>query len=283
MNSDAPEVTSRLGARLGAVAPAAPPVTRLPAWSVAPVPMVTCTCSPPRGAVARVRPMVSAAGSLQARAETSGRRLPSTTEMSAGLSVEHSRGLEKVAVTEDDPAPIWRPVAFGGTVSTVTVRVTGVESAAALSTARMAMVWGPSGRRGTELQLQVARPPTWALRPQPWQETPAPVKGDPSTLASTDVTLPSGSTAEPWTTGWALEVRAPSGIPPVTLALGPTFVAVALTVRGSPMLLPAWSVGPPVNGATVRATWSPPLGGLARVRCTAVAVTPSHETAATPR
>ena len=197
--------------------------------------------------------------------------------------MEHSRGLEKVAVTEADPSAIWRPVAFGATVSTVTVRVMGAETAAALSTACRAMVWGPSDRWDRELQLQVAGPPTWALGPQPWQETPAPVKGDPSTLASTEATLPSGSTAEPWTTGWALEVRAPSGIPPVTLALGPTFVAVALTVRGSPMLLPAWSVGPLVNEATVRATWSPPLGGLARVRCTAVAVTPSHETAATPR
>ena len=104
--------------------------------------------------------MVSAAGSLQARAATSGRWFPSTTEMSAGLRVEHSRGLEKVAVTEADPAAICRPVGFGATVSTVTVRVTGVESAAALSTARMAMVWGPSGRRGTEVQLQVTGPPT---------------------------------------------------------------------------------------------------------------------------
>src|SRR5438309_2156986 len=47
-----PEVTSRAGALLGAVAPAAPPLTRLPARSVAPVPRLTCTCSPPRGAVA---------------------------------------------------------------------------------------------------------------------------------------------------------------------------------------------------------------------------------------
>ena len=81
--------------------------------------------------------------------------------------MEHSRGLEKVAVTEADPSAIWRPVAFGATVSTVTVRVTGAESAAALSTARMAMVWGPSGSRGTEVQPQVTGPPTWALRPQP--------------------------------------------------------------------------------------------------------------------
>ena len=121
------------------------------------------------------------------------------------------------------------------------------------------------------------------MKPQPWQERPSPAKGDPSTLASMDVTLPSGSTAEPCTTGRGLEVRAPSGIPPVTLAVGPTLVALAFTVRGSPMLLPGWSAGPLVDEDTVRATCSPPLGGFARVRCTAVAVTPSHETAATAR
>src|SRR5437016_9712523 len=98
-----------------------------------------------------------------------------------------------------------------------------------------------------------------------------------------DMTLPSGSTAEPSTAGRGLEVRAASGIPPVTLALGPTLVGLAFTVRGSPMLLPAWSAGPPVDEATVRATCSPPLGGFARVRCTAVAVTPLHETAVTAR
>src|SRR5947209_18679285 len=96
-----------------------------------------------------------------------------------------------------------------------------------------------------------------------------------------DMTLPSGSTAEPSTAGRGLEVRAPSGIPPVTLAVGPTLVAFAFTVRGSPLLVPARTPGPPGEEDTAMGTCPPPLGRFARVSGTAVPVTPPHFTAVT--
>src|SRR5438445_13125930 len=65
--------------------------------------------------------------------------------------------------------------------------------------------------------------------------------------------------------------------------VGLALVAVTSTVRGSATWLPARSVGPPEADETLTDTWSPPLGGVARVRPSVGLVGPEQDTAVTAR
>ena len=120
------------------------------------------------------------------------------TEKDPGASDAHTSGLENVTASVVEPPVASSPVNLGGTVSTLTVRVTAGERPPALSTAWRATVWVPSASRCGACQAHDTGPASGAPSKQPWQEVPAPLKGPPSTLASTDITLPSGSLAVPW-------------------------------------------------------------------------------------
>ena len=73
-------------------------------------------------------------------------RLPSETEKLAGASEEQSNGFEKARASVVPPPVACTPVGTGGTVSTVTVRVTTGESCWPVSTDRKAKVCEPSAR-----------------------------------------------------------------------------------------------------------------------------------------
>src|SRR2546426_554710 len=186
---------SRAGATLVAVTSMVRgSVTWLPARSVGPpeaAETLTDTLSPPLGGVARVRTTVELVGPEQDTAVTAGERPGIETLKAVGETVEQSIGLEKVAVTDGLPPAAWSPVGLGGTVSTVTVRVTAGESWPPMSTERTARVCAPSASAGGW------NPQLTFLAGQPVHVTPVVDQGPPSMLASTRTTSPSESAAGP--------------------------------------------------------------------------------------
>src|SRR5437588_8178963 len=73
-------------------------------------------------------------------------RFPSLTEKLAGEREEQSNGFEKARVRVVPPPVACTPAGTGGTVSTVTVRVTSGESCCPVSMERKAKVCEPSAR-----------------------------------------------------------------------------------------------------------------------------------------
>src|SRR5437660_711262 len=148
--SGIPPVTSAVGGTLLAVEPTVRgSATGLPAWSVGPalrLTTVTSTRSPPRGGEPSVRPTEGEVVPGQETPVATPERFPREIEKLAGASEEHSTGFEKPTVRVVPPPVACTPVGSGGTVSTVTVRVTSGESCIPVSMERKAKVWVPSAR-----------------------------------------------------------------------------------------------------------------------------------------
>ena len=123
---------------------------------------VTSTWSPPLTGLVRVRCKEPASGPSHETAVTPRLRPADVAVKWVGATEEQTSGLEKVTATVVEPPAASSPVGLGGTVSTVTVRVTAGETAAALSTPRTAMVWVPSASCCGARQDQDAGPPTGA-------------------------------------------------------------------------------------------------------------------------